>query len=74
MLLPVAAVAVAGLVTFRLSVSTLEEFRQETVEESKRIDVVRNLLVEAGASRRVGGTAPDSQPYRGRGWPPGWLG
>jgi ABC-type sugar transport system substrate-binding protein len=41
MLLPVAAVAAAGLVTFRLSVSALEEFRQETVEESKRIEAVR---------------------------------
>jgi diguanylate cyclase (GGDEF)-like protein/PAS domain S-box-containing protein len=47
MLLPVAAVAAAGLVTFRLSISALEEFRQETVEESKRIEAVRNLLVEA---------------------------
>lgn len=47
MLLPIAAVAGAGLVTFRLSVSALEEFRQETVEESKRIEEVRDLLVEA---------------------------
>jgi diguanylate cyclase (GGDEF)-like protein/PAS domain S-box-containing protein len=47
MLLPVAAVAGAGLVTFRLSVSALEEFREETVEESKRIEEVRDLLVEA---------------------------
>jgi diguanylate cyclase (GGDEF)-like protein/PAS domain S-box-containing protein len=47
MLLPVAAVAVAGLVTFRLSISALEQFRQETVEESKRIEEVRDLLVEA---------------------------
>jgi diguanylate cyclase (GGDEF)-like protein/PAS domain S-box-containing protein len=47
MLLPVAAVAAAGLVTFRLSISALEEFRQETVEDSKRIEAVRNLLVEA---------------------------
>jgi diguanylate cyclase (GGDEF)-like protein/PAS domain S-box-containing protein len=47
MLLPVAAVAAAGLVTFRLSVSALEQFRQETVEESKRIEAVRKLLVEA---------------------------
>jgi hypothetical protein len=47
MLLPVAAVAAAGLVTFRLSISALEEFRQETVEESKRIEAVRKLLVEA---------------------------
>ena len=47
MLLPVAAVAGAGLVTFRLSISALEEFRQETVEESKRIEEVRDLLVEA---------------------------
>ena len=47
MLLPVAAVAAAGLVTFRFSISALEEFRQETVEESKRIEAVRNVLVEA---------------------------
>jgi diguanylate cyclase (GGDEF)-like protein/PAS domain S-box-containing protein len=47
MLLPVAAVAGAGLVTFRLSISALEEFREETVEESKRIEAVRDLLVEA---------------------------
>jgi PAS domain S-box-containing protein len=47
MLLPVAAVAAAGLVTFNFSISALEEFRQETVEESKRIEEVRDLLVEA---------------------------
>ena len=47
MLLPVAAVAGAGLVTFRYSISALEEFRKETVEESKRIEAVRHLLVEA---------------------------
>ena len=47
MLLPVAAVAAAGLVTFRLSISALEEFRQETVDESKRIEAVRKLLVQA---------------------------
>ena len=47
MLLPVAAVAAAGLVTFRQSISALEEFRQETVEESKRIEEVRDLLVQA---------------------------
>jgi methyl-accepting chemotaxis protein len=47
MLLAVAAVAGAGLVTFRLSVAALENFRQETVEESKRIEAVRDLLVEA---------------------------
>ena len=47
MLLPVAAVAGAGLVTFRLSISALEGFREETVEESKRIEEVRDLLVEA---------------------------
>ena len=47
MLLPVAAVAGAGLVTFRLSISALEGFRKETVEESKRIEEVRDLLVEA---------------------------
>jgi diguanylate cyclase (GGDEF)-like protein/PAS domain S-box-containing protein len=47
MLLPVAAVAAAGLVTFRLSISALEQFREETVEESKLIEEVRDLLVEA---------------------------
>jgi diguanylate cyclase (GGDEF)-like protein/PAS domain S-box-containing protein len=47
MLLPVAAVAGAGFVTFRISVSALEEFRKETVEESKRIEEVRDLLVQA---------------------------
>jgi PAS domain S-box-containing protein len=47
MLLPVAAVAVSGLVTFRITISALEEFREETVEESKRIEEVRDLLVEA---------------------------
>jgi PAS domain S-box-containing protein len=47
MLLPVAAVAGAGLITFRLSISALEDFREETVEESKRIEEVRDLLVEA---------------------------
>jgi diguanylate cyclase (GGDEF)-like protein/PAS domain S-box-containing protein len=47
MLLPVAAVAGAGLVTFRFSISALEEFREETVEESKLIEEVRHLLVEA---------------------------
>ena len=47
MLLPVAAVAAAGLVTFRLSISALEEFREETVEESKLIEAVRDLLVQA---------------------------
>jgi predicted signal transduction protein with EAL and GGDEF domain len=43
MLLP----AAAGLVTFRLSISALEEFRAETVDESTRIEAVRHLLVEA---------------------------
>jgi diguanylate cyclase (GGDEF)-like protein/PAS domain S-box-containing protein len=47
MLLPVAAVAAAGLVTFRQSISALEEFRHETVEESTRIEEVRDLLVKA---------------------------
>jgi diguanylate cyclase (GGDEF)-like protein/PAS domain S-box-containing protein len=47
MLLPVAAVAASGLITFRFSISALEEFRRETVEESKRIDEVRDLLVQA---------------------------
>ena len=47
MLLPVAAVAGAGLITFRFSISALEEFRAETVDESRRIEEVRDLLVEA---------------------------
>jgi diguanylate cyclase (GGDEF)-like protein/PAS domain S-box-containing protein len=47
MLLPLAAVAAAGLITFRLSISALEDFRQETVDESKRIEEVRDLLVQA---------------------------
>jgi diguanylate cyclase (GGDEF)-like protein/PAS domain S-box-containing protein len=47
MLLPVVAVALAGLGTFRLSVSALEDFRKETVEESRRIEQVRDLLVQA---------------------------
>ena len=56
MLLPVAAVAAAGLVTFRLSTSALDEFRQETVEESRRIEAVRNLLGHAaGAAAGSGG-------------------
>jgi hypothetical protein len=61
MLLPVAAVAAAGLVTFRQSISALEEFRRETVEESKRIEEVRDLLVQAddlGESRSRRTTRP----------------
>jgi PAS domain S-box-containing protein len=47
MLLPVVAVAAAGLATFRSSIDALDEFRRKTVDESKRIDEVRDLLVEA---------------------------
>ena len=48
MLLPVAAVAGAGLVTFRFSISALEEFRKETVEESRRI-ALRESRLDAGS-------------------------
>src|SRR4029453_18928606 len=51
MLLPVAAVAAAGLVPVRLSIFAAEEFRQETVEESKRI---RGGPEPARSSRRPG--------------------
>jgi|GEM_PF-586649 len=65
MLLPVAAVAAAGLVTFRLSISALEEFREETVEESKLIEEVRDLLVDADdlgeAAVEEGDPATDEQ-------------
>lgn len=47
MLLPVLVVAGAGVVTFRLSISALEEFRQETVDESHLIESSRDMLVEA---------------------------
>ncbi|MEA2432563.1 MAG: hypothetical protein QOG54_20, partial [Actinomycetota bacterium] len=47
MLLPLAAVAGAGLLTFRSSVGALEHFRSETVDESKPIDRVRQLLSQA---------------------------
>lgn len=47
MLLPVVAVAGAGLLTFRSSVGSLEEFRDETVGESKPIESVRDLLSRA---------------------------
>jgi diguanylate cyclase (GGDEF)-like protein len=47
MLLPVVAVAGAGVLTFRSSVATLEDFRDETVGESKPIESVRELLVRA---------------------------
>jgi hypothetical protein len=54
MLLPAAAVAAAGLVTFRLSISALEEIRAETVDESTRIEAVRHLLVRPTATPRAG--------------------
>ena len=47
MLLPVVAVAGAGVLTFRSSVAALEDFRDETVGESKPIESVRELLVRA---------------------------
>ena len=47
MLLPLVAVAGAGVMTFRSSVAALEDFRDETVGESKPIESVRELLVRA---------------------------
>lgn len=45
MLLPVLAVAGTGVVTFRVSVGALEEFSNDTVDEAKPTEVVRDLLV-----------------------------
>jgi hypothetical protein len=59
-----APVTAAGLVTFRLSISALEEFRQETVEESKRIEAVRYLLVEADDLGEA--AVEESDPATGR--------
>jgi hypothetical protein len=59
-----APVTAAGLVTFRLSISALDEFRQETVEESKRIEAVRKLLVEADDLGEA--AVEESDPARGR--------
>jgi two-component system, cell cycle sensor histidine kinase and response regulator CckA len=47
MLLPLAAVAAAGVIAFRTSIGALEEFHGEIVSESRAIDSVRNLLVDA---------------------------
>lgn len=47
MLVALIAVAGARVVTFRTSARELEEFRAETVGETKRIDVVRGLLEQA---------------------------
>jgi two-component system cell cycle sensor histidine kinase/response regulator CckA len=45
MLLPLAAVAAAGVIAFRTSIGALEEFHDKIVAESQAIDHVRNLLV-----------------------------
>jgi two-component system, cell cycle sensor histidine kinase and response regulator CckA len=45
MLLPLAAVAAAGVIAFRTSIGALEEFHDEIVSESQAIDSVRDLLV-----------------------------
>ena len=47
MLLPLVALAGTGLTTFRGSVGALEEFRNETVDETKLIENVRDLLPQA---------------------------
>ena len=47
MLLPLVALAGTGLTTFRGSVGALEEFRNETVDETKLIENVRDLLPKA---------------------------
>ena len=44
MLVALIAVAGARVVTFRTSARELEEFRAETVGETKRIDVVRQAI------------------------------
>ena len=73
MLLPVAAVAAAGLVTFRLSISALEEFRREIVEESDPATGKQFVALSALIDRRpappdeLAENAPDSRPYRGHG-------
>jgi two-component system cell cycle sensor histidine kinase/response regulator CckA len=45
MLLPLVAVAAAGVIAFGTSIGALEEFHDEIVAESQVIDHVRNLLV-----------------------------
>jgi hypothetical protein len=62
MLLP----AAAGLVTFRLSISALEEIRAETVDESTRIEAVRHLLVRPTATPRAGRSCTRSPRWRRR--------
>ena len=47
MLLALVAVAGARVVTFGATINALEEFRAETVGQSKRIAEVRSLLEEA---------------------------
>lgn len=47
MLLPVLAVAGTGVVTFRTSVGALEDFGNESLDEAKPIETIRDLLVEA---------------------------
>jgi signal transduction histidine kinase len=47
MLLPLLTIAATGVLTFRTSIRGLEEFRAETVDETKRIEATRSLLVDA---------------------------
>lgn len=47
MLLPLLTIAGTGVLTFRTSIRGLEEFRAETVDETKRIEATRSLLVDA---------------------------
>ena len=47
MLLPIVAMAGAGIITFRSSVGGLEEVRDETAGEGKRIDALLEMLPDA---------------------------
>jgi diguanylate cyclase (GGDEF)-like protein len=47
MLLPVVAVVASGMVSFRSSISALEQFREETVEEATVIEGLRDRLMSA---------------------------